>query len=80
PETAYYFGFCVLSWVALARSSWSWPRWSLALGVVLGLMSLIKVHALFLAPPLVLFMLYARWAAGGAWLLPALASVAVTLA
>lgn len=80
PETAYYFGFCVLSWVALARAHWHWLRWSLALGVVLGLMSLVKVHALFLVPPLVLFMLYARWLAGGAWLLPALGSVAVALA
>lgn len=80
PETAYYFGFCALSWVALARSGWHPLRWSLALGVVLGLLSLIKVHALFLVPPLVLFMLYARWAAGPSWLLPALGSVAVTLA
>lgn len=79
PETAYYFGFCVLSWVALARVHWPWLRWSLALGLVLGLMSLVKVHALFLVPPLVLFMLYARWSAGGAWLLPTVGSVAVTL-
>jgi len=80
PETAYYFGFCVLSWVALARSGWHWIRWSLALGAVLGLMSLVKVHALFLLPPLALFMLYVRWAGGGAWLLPGLASVALAMA
>jgi hypothetical protein len=81
PETAYYFGFCVLSWVALTRSHWHPLRWSLALGTVLGLLSLVKVHALFLVPPLVLFMFYARWALsnGGRWMLPALGSVALTL-
>lgn len=79
PETAYYFGFCVLSWIALARTGWPWIRWSLALGVVLGLLSLVKVHALFLVPPLALFMVYARWSAGGRWLLPALGSVALTI-
>jgi hypothetical protein len=79
PETAYYFGFYVLSWVALTRTGWHWARWSLALGVTVGLLSLVKVHALFLLPPLVLFMLYARWAAGPRWLLPGLASVALAL-
>lgn len=80
PETFYYFGFCVLSWVALAGIGWRPLRWSLALGVVLGVLSLIKVHALFLVPPLVLYMLYARWSVGGRWLLPAVGSVAATLA
>lgn len=81
PETAYYFGFCVLSWVALTRSHWHPVRWSLALGTVLGLLSLVKVHALFLMPPLVLFLFYARWALsnGGRWMLPALGSVALAL-
>lgn len=81
PETAYYFGFCVLTWVALTRSHWHPLRWSLALGAVLGLLSLVKVHALFLVPPLVLFMFYARWTLsnGGRWMLPALGSVVLTL-
>lgn len=80
PETLYYFGFCVLSWVALAGIGWRPLRWSLALGVVLGVLSLIKVHALFLVPPLVLYMLYARWSVGGRWLLPALGAIVLTLA
>lgn len=79
PETAYWFGFCVLSWVALTRNHWPWARWSLALGVTVGLLSLVKVHALFLLPPLVLYMLYARWAAGPGWLARGLASVALAL-
>lgn len=79
PEAAYYFGFYVLSWVALTRNHWHWVRWSLALGVTIGLLSLVKVHALFLLPPLVLFMLYVRWAAGPGWLLPGLGSVALAI-
>jgi len=80
PETAYFFGFCVLSWVMLTRNHWHWVRWSLVLGLVVGLLSLVKVHALFLLPPLVLTMLYVRWAAGPGWLAPGLGSVALTLA
>jgi hypothetical protein len=32
PETMYYFGFCVLSWVALTRRHWHWAcmRWPAA--------------------------------------------------
>jgi len=80
PETMYYFGFCVLSWVALAGIGWHPLRWSVALGVALGVASLIKVHALFLVPALVPYMLYARWSVGGRWLLPALGAVALMLA
>jgi phosphoglycerol transferase len=79
PETAYYFGFYVLTWIALTRTGWHWARWSLALGVTVGLLSLVKVHALFLLPPLVLYMLYARWAVGPGWLAPALGLVALAL-
>ncbi len=79
PETAYFLGFCILSWVALTRTHWHWTRWSLALGVVLGLLGLVKVHALFLIPPLVLFIAYARWAAGPRWLPSAIGSVALAL-
>lgn len=67
PEATYYFGFCVLSWVLLA-----WPARALwqvaaAAGAVLGTMSLIKVHALFLIPSLCLYLLYAAWHGGGRW-------------
>lgn len=67
PEASYYLGFCVLSWILLA-----WPGLGLgkpaAAGVVLGTMSLVKVHALFLLPSLCLYLLYASWQAGGRWL------------
>jgi phosphoglycerol transferase len=67
PETMYYFGFCVLSWVALTRRHWHWALHALACGVLLGLMSLMKVHAVFLVPALLLFLAYSRWLAGPGW-------------
>lgn len=67
PEAMYYFGFCVLSWVALQGSDWHPALHGLASGAVLGLMSLVKVHALFLLPSLVLFLVLASRQRGGAW-------------
>ena len=69
PEATYYFGFCVLSWVMLARPQSGILRTAAAGGAVLGAMSLVKVHALFLIPSLCLFMLYVSWHTGGRWLL-----------
>jgi phosphoglycerol transferase len=80
PEAMYYFGFCVLSWVALTRTGWHWAAHAAASGIVLGLMSLVKVHGLFLVPALCLFLLYARWAAGGRWIATGLGAIAVALA
>ncbi|MGB9110347.1 MAG: glycosyltransferase family 39 protein [Telluria sp.] len=77
PETAYYFGFCVLSWVALTRRHWHWALHALACGVLLGLMSLVKVHAVFLVPALLLFLAYTRWLAGPGWLGSAVAAMAI---
>ena len=68
PEATYYFGFCVLSWVALTRTGWHPMLQALALGAVLGVMSLVKVHALFLLPALCPFLVYASWQRGGPWL------------
>jgi hypothetical protein len=79
PEATYYFGFCVLSWVALTRKTWGWLPYALATGAILGLMSLVKVHALFLLPALCLFLLYSNWARGGRWLVTGLASMAVAV-
>jgi hypothetical protein len=61
PEATYYFGFWVLTWIVLTRTNWRWSQLALASGAVLGLMSLVKVHALFLLPALCLFLLYANW-------------------
>jgi len=67
PEATYWFAFCLLSWIMLTRDSWSTLGTALAGGLVLGLMSLIKVHALFLVPALCLYLVYASWLAGGTW-------------
>ncbi len=61
PEASYYFGFAALSWVALAPRAWSLPLRGLLLGMVLGLMSLVKVHALFLLPAASLFLAASAW-------------------
>ena len=61
PEATYYFGFLLLSWLLLTRASWGWARLALAGGAVLGMMSLVKVHALFLMPAICLFVACAGW-------------------
>lgn len=85
PESTYYFGFWVLTWIVLTKSAdWSWP-WRAAIGgTLLGLLSLVKVHALFLLPALCLFLLYVQRTHGARWgeallamLLAALACLAV---
>ncbi|MBU0455147.1 hypothetical protein, partial [Streptococcus oralis] len=68
PETTYWFGFCLLSWIVLTRTAWRLVPLGLAAGIVLGAMSLVKVHALFLIPALGLYPLYASWLQGGATL------------
>ncbi|MFC5551318.1 DUF7024 domain-containing protein [Massilia aerilata] len=89
PEASYYFGFAVLSWVILAwqvsESRWNAPLQGLAAGAVLGLMSLVKVHALFLLPAVCLYLGCAgrlagrvNWRSRGA--LAALLAAAATLA
>lgn len=59
PEATYYFGVLVLSWMLLTQARWGWARLALSAGLVLGMMSLVKVHALFLLPGLCLFLVIA---------------------
>jgi len=77
PEATYYFGFCVLSWIMLTRDGWPLALRALAGGAMLGAMSLVKVHALFLVPALCLYLGYASWHIGGAWLARGLAAAVV---
>lgn len=79
PESTYYFGFAVLSWIALTRVHWGWALRAVATGVVVGLMSLVKVHALFLLPALCLFLVYSAWSAQPrtGWILKGLASAVI---
>lgn len=55
PEASYYFGFAVLSWSLLRYNEAPTLRNATLAGVMLGLLSLIKVHALFLIPALSAF-------------------------
>ena len=80
PEAVYYFGFCVLSWVMLAHADRPLPLLAMAGGAVLGAMSLVKVHALFLLPSLCLYLVYASWHAGGAWLWRGLGAAGIAAA
>lgn len=71
PEAMYYFGFWVVTYLLLRpgalRAPWSATLgYGLLAGVLFGLLSLIKVHALFLLPPLCVYIVCARRAAGGA--------------
>lgn len=61
PESMYFFGFAVLTWLSLAPTRLHWAAHAALAGAVLGLMTLVKVHALFLVPALALFMAYLGW-------------------
>lgn len=58
PESVYYFGFWVLSWYALTRCAQNRMADALVLGAMLGVLSLIKVHALFLLPALCIYLVH----------------------
>jgi phosphoglycerol transferase len=59
PEAMYFMGFWALTWVVLTRTQWPPLGFGLAVGFAAGLLSLVKVHALFILPALVA---YAAWA------------------
>jgi phosphoglycerol transferase len=71
PEATYFFGFSVLSWAVLARHG-QWPDLAVAAlgGALLGALSLVKVHALFLTPALLAFIWYCGWRRSGWRVLP----------
>ncbi|MGZ8341553.1 MAG: DUF7024 domain-containing protein [Telluria sp.] len=58
PETMYFFAFFVFAWAALTFTHVKPLHYGLATGALLGAMSAIKVHALFLLPAHLVFMLY----------------------
>ena len=58
PESSYFLAFFVFAWVALAWRHARPLRYGLATGALLGVMAAIKVHALFLLPAQLAFMLY----------------------
>lgn len=61
PEMAYFFLFFVFAWFALAHRAAPPLLYSLATGALLGMMSSVKVHALFLVPAQLAFIAYLCW-------------------
>lgn len=64
PEAMYFFGFWILSWIVLTQNTLTLERYALLVGLALGLLSLVKIHALFLLPSLVCYVLYRGWRSG----------------
>lgn len=60
PEAMYHFGFWVLAWFCLGKVS-NAVRYGLGVGVIIGLLGLVKMHALFLLPAVVAFILLDGW-------------------
>jgi phosphoglycerol transferase len=55
PEAMYFMGFWALTWIVLTRDDWTNLGYGLAVGLTAGLLSLVKVHALFILPALVAY-------------------------
>ena len=67
PEALYFFMFWLFAWFILRLDALSNLRsWCLA-GVLLGLCALVKPHAQFLLPALVVFIIYVSIKKEGAW-------------
>lgn len=84
PESMYYCGFWLFSWTVLRRRGHVDARSVALSAVLLGLLAMVKVHALFLLPPYAVYLVYRayaqRAATGGAWLGRAALLVALALA
>ena len=80
PEALYFLSFWLLSWFILrldnASNSGSW----FFAGILLGISALIKPHALFLLPALVVYTLFVCRKNAAAWVLSALRNAAVLVA
>ncbi|RDI48850.1 hypothetical protein AQULUS_10130 [Aquicella lusitana] len=57
PEALYFFSFWVWAWFVLSRLHQSAALLGSGSGFLLGIMALIKMHALFLIPAFILFLL-----------------------
>lgn len=61
PEAMYFFAFWGFSWVVLSLKNTSPVSHGLLTGVSLGSMALIKVHAIFLLPGVLVFIAYSTY-------------------
>lgn len=64
PESTYFLGFWIVSWLLLSWQGKPGARLGLAAGALLGLLALVKVHALFLLPAAGAFLLWRGWREG----------------
>jgi len=80
PDLMFYFTvIAIVYWLLRFDESSSWLLWTLA-GAALGLSALVKPHALFLLPTLLLYALWLSWRADRARWLLGLAKGAVAVA
>ncbi len=81
PEMMFYFGCAVVIYFALRfRASTGFAKWAM-LGVGLGLVTLIKPHALFLAAPIFVYIIYLAFKGkGNKWLKAPLRAVSFSVA
>jgi phosphoglycerol transferase len=84
PEAMYYWGFWLFSWSVLRARGRATPRSVALSAALLGLLAMVKVHALFLLPGYLVYLVYRAYAgragaARGGWLRQALTLVAVAL-
>jgi len=60
PEAIYYFGFCLLSWYVLTQAYTNRRLHAAVAGAMLGVLSLVKVHAVFLLPALCIYLAFVQ--------------------
>jgi phosphoglycerol transferase len=80
PEALYFFSFWLLTWFILRLDyTFDLRSWCFA-GILLGLSSLIKPHALFLLPAIVVYILYVSRKKEGKWALQAIRNAIIFVA
>lgn len=65
PESGYFFTFWLLTWCVLRYCELPGARRALVAGLAFGMLSLIKLHALFLLPAVLPVLFHGRWRAPG---------------
>lgn len=82
PEATYFFGFWILTWAALRFQENPTLLRGLATGALLGALTLIKMHGLFVIPALCLFLTWGAWARreqDSAWLIATLRALVLVM-
>jgi len=80
PEAMYFFGFWVLAWLVSALDGESgWVAWGVT-GITLGLLSLVKPHALFSVHAMLLYAAAVSREGGAGWLPRAIRNIAALAA